>query len=129
MAMVEGTSSTYLLALQFIMIHKPNMDKLNAEKVEGLVEKNELNQALNLFKNWAGVSHHETRKEVITMKGRLSEIKRNERLGLVSFEEVLRSKSKLAYDILSLLEDITSDHLTDPAYICKSKNTKNKFTR
>jgi hypothetical protein len=63
------------------------------------------------------------------MKGRLSEIKRNERLGLVSFEEVLRSKSKLAYDILSLLEDITSDHLTDPAYIYKSKNTKNKFTR
>jgi hypothetical protein len=93
------------------MGHQPNRSKLNAKAIEGLIEKNLLSPALDMLKDWAGATHSEIRKEIIILKGRLFEIKRQGRLEFIPFEEMLRCQSKVAHAILSLLEEIDSEDI------------------
>ena len=89
------------------MGYKPNI--LDAKAIEGLIEENDLNQALDMLKNWVDDSNNPYRKEVIMLKSRYSEIRQEEYRGILSPSKVSKRKTKLKWDILCLIEDITRE--------------------
>lgn len=91
------------------MGHRPNILTLNAKAIEGLIEENHLNQALDMLKKWVDDSQSLYRKEVILLKSRYCEIKQDERLGILSSSKASRRKTKLKWDMLCLIEDITRE--------------------
>ena len=91
------------------MGHQPDISTLNAKAIEGLIEENHLNQALDVFKKWVDDSQSVYRKEVILLKSRYCEIKQNERLGILSSSKAFKRKNKLKWDILCLIEEITRE--------------------
>ncbi|HMR42835.1 MAG TPA: hypothetical protein PKC40_03340 [Saprospiraceae bacterium] len=86
-----------------------NITNLDVLKVEHLVEQGDLDEALNILKDWAILSRKKKKKEeVIILKCEYNKTKNKYHLGLISFKKLNRHENRLAHSILYLLEYFTT---------------------
>jgi Effector-associated domain 11/CHAT domain len=83
------------------------MDNLQSQ-IQNLVAQAKIDEALNLFGQWAEKNNAELYNNVILLKGRFSTSKRNENLGLVSFSDASRDRAIIANSVLELTKQISS---------------------
>jgi hypothetical protein len=98
-------------------------------QIQNLVAQAKIDEALNLFGQWAEKNNAELYNNVILLKGRFSTSKRNENLGLVSFSDASRDRAIIANSVLELSKQIaTSDVKNETKTDIKpSLSTSNKI--
>jgi Effector-associated domain 11/CHAT domain len=82
------------------------MNNLQSQ-IQNLVAQAKIDEALNLFGQWAEKNNSELYNNVILLKGRFSTSKRNENLGLVSFSDASRDRAIIANSVLELTKQIS----------------------
>lgn len=88
------------------MGQQPNILPLNVRAVEGHIEDDHLDLALDVIKKWADISQSPYRNDVIILKSRYAEINRETRLGSLPFADVSMLKTQLKRDTLCLIKAI-----------------------
>jgi CHAT domain/Effector-associated domain 11 len=83
------------------------MNNLQSQ-IQNLVAQAKIDEALELFGQWAEKNNAELYNNVILLKGRFSTSKRNENLGLVSFSDASRDRAIIANSVLELSKQISS---------------------
>jgi hypothetical protein len=104
------------------------MNNLQSQ-IQNLVAQAKIDEALELFGQWAEKNNAELYNNVILLKGRFSTSKRNENLGLVSFSDASRDRAIIANSVLELSKQIaTSDVKNETKTDIKSSiSTSNKI--
>jgi Effector-associated domain 11/CHAT domain len=98
-------------------------------QIQNLVAQAKIDEALELFGQWAEKNNAELYNNVILLKGRFNTSKRNENLGLVSFSDASRDRAIIANSVLELSKQIaTSDVKNETKTDIKpSLSTSNKI--
>jgi Effector-associated domain 11/CHAT domain len=98
-------------------------------QIQNLVAQAKIDEALNLFGQWAEKNNAELYNNVILLKGRFSTSKRNENLGLISFSDASLDRAIIANSVLELSKQIaTSDVKNETKTDIKlSLSTSNKI--
>jgi Effector-associated domain 11/CHAT domain len=104
------------------------MNNLQSQ-IQNLVAQAKIEEALELFGQWAEKNNAELYNNVILLKGRFNTSKRNENLGLVSFSDASRDRAIIANSVLELTKQIgDSDVKTDSKKnVSTSVSTSNKI--
>ena len=75
-------------------------------EIQNDIAKGKAKEALNKLEEYASSNNKELLKDIIIMKSNLSNIERNERLGLIPNSQSIQNKNKLNFGILSLLDEL-----------------------
>lgn len=101
-----------------------NITNLDVLKVEHLVEQGDLDEALNILKDWAILSRKKKKKEeVIILKCEYNKTKNKYHLGLISFKKLNRHENRLAHSILYLNVKFKKSTFI----ICRNKHSLSNF--
>ncbi|MEL7249780.1 MAG: hypothetical protein AAFO03_15230, partial [Bacteroidota bacterium] len=76
------------------------------EKIQGLVQSGDIKNALEELSNWAEVNDADLHNTSILLLSRYNSLKRKTNMGLISDAEAERNHNRLAFSIISTLEDI-----------------------
>ena len=76
------------------------------EKIQSLVQGGNIKSALNELSNWAEKNDEDLYNTSILLMSRYNNLKRKSNMGLISEGEAERNENRLAFSILSTLEDI-----------------------
>lgn len=74
--------------------------------LQDLIKKDNLEEALRELENWADGHDAELHTTVILQTSRLNQLRRNERMGLLSRDEAMRTRNQIRYSVLSLLDEL-----------------------
>lgn len=80
-------------------------------QIQNLVAQAKIDEALELFGQWAEKNNAELYNNVILLKGRFNTSKRNENLGLVSFSDASRDRAIIANSVLELTKQIADSDI------------------
>jgi Effector-associated domain 11/CHAT domain len=86
-------------------------------QIQNLVAQAKIDEALELFGQWAEKNNAELYNNVILLKGRFSTSKRNENLGLVSFSDAARDRAIIANSVLELTKQIADSDVKNETKI------------
>jgi Effector-associated domain 11/CHAT domain len=86
------------------------MNNLQSQ-IQNLVAQAKIEEALELFGQWAEKNNAELYNNVILLKGRFSTSKRNENLGLVSFSDASRDRAIIDNSVLELTKQIADSDI------------------
>ena len=76
------------------------------EKIRGLVQGGDIKRALNELSSWAEKNDEDLYNTSILLMSRYNNLKRKTNMGLISDAEAERNYNRLAFSIISTLEDI-----------------------
>jgi hypothetical protein len=98
-------------------------------QIQNLVAQAKIDEALELFGQWAEKNNAELYNNVILLKGRFNTSKRNENLGLVSFSDASRDRAIIANSVLELSKQIATSDLKNETKteVKSSLSTSNKI--
>jgi Effector-associated domain 11/CHAT domain len=80
-------------------------------QIQNLVAQAKIDEALELFGQWAEKNNAELYNNIILLKGRFNTSKRNENLGLVSFSDAARDRANIANSVLELTKQIATSEV------------------
>ena len=75
-------------------------------QIQNLVAQAKIEDALDLFAQWAKTNNADLYNSIILLKGRYNTSKRNENLGMVSFSDAARDRAIISNSILELTKQI-----------------------
>ena len=96
-------------------------------QIQNLVAQAKIEDALDLFAQWAKTNNADLYNSIILLKGRYNTSKRNENLGMMSFSDAARDRAIISNSILELtkqIEEIVAANTTSPASTT-AENNKN----
>lgn len=80
------------------------MDKALKQQILNLIGASKTDLALDTFIQWANTSNPDLSKDLIGLKAQLSQLKRNENLGLISFSEASTKRNQITNGVIQTLE-------------------------
>lgn len=92
------------------------------QRIRDLIKQDKMQQALKELEAWAAKNDDDLHNMVILQTARLNQLRRSERMGIMSREEASRTSSQIRYSILSLLEELPHVEVEDLA----EENSDNK---
>lgn len=78
-------------------------------RIQHLIKTDRMEQALKELEAWAERHDSDLHNTVIIQMARFNQLRRNERMGLISREESYRLGNQINYAVLSMLDDIPQD--------------------
>ncbi|MEL6835776.1 MAG: TIR domain-containing protein, partial [Bacteroidota bacterium] len=85
------------------------------EKIKGLVQSGDIKNALDELSSWAEVHDESLHNTTILLLSRYNNLKRKTNMGLISDAEAERNQNRLAFSIISTLEDIDEPNVAPVA--------------
>lgn len=98
-------------------------------RIQTLIKRDRMEEALKELEVWAEKNDSDLHNTVIMQMARFNQLRRNERMGLISREESNRMGNQINYAVLSLLEDLPRDVVVSNPIDTVSAPTENKETR
>lgn len=83
------------------------------EHVRHLIKQNKMEVALEALEKWAEGNDSDLHNTVIIQAARLNQLRRNERMGILSREEAYRTSNQIRYAVLSIVEELPKDAIVE----------------
>lgn len=91
---------------------------MTPENIRELIARNKLSEALDLIQSWAAKNDPSLENDAILLSSRLSSVQRNERMGIMSFDQVNLERNRITHALIDLASQIKVDaENNDPAAI------------
>jgi hypothetical protein len=87
------------------------------KEIQDLISNAKLDQAIDMFLDWANANDKELANNLVLLKSRYSALKRNENLGMIDFGEASRNRAQITNSILQMLGDVNENGTKQPINI------------